>query len=133
MAIEKNMSLTGQPPVSLNTTQKIGVLIGMSGLFILVLAMLGVNLGNTALWLTISLTSLITGIIVFAKGAYGHKLPGIKNDGVWFKSSSARGVIGWISGITLTGFYVILYFYAEALGLGQGHGPGQAECKTIDL
>ena len=117
--IERNMSLTGQP-VSLNTTQKIGVLVGMAGLFVLVLAMLGVNLGSNTLWLTISLSAMAGGIVIFSKGAYAHKLPGIKNDGVWFKSSSARGVIGWMSGIALTGFYVILYFYAELLGLGQG-------------
>ena len=50
--IERNMALTGQP-VSLNTTQKIGVLIGMAGLFVLVLAMLGVELGSNALWLSL--------------------------------------------------------------------------------
>jgi len=80
MAIERNMSLTGQPPVSINTTQKIAVLIGMAGLFILLLATLGVNLGSAPLWLTISLTSIAGGVILYAKGAYGHKLPGIKND-----------------------------------------------------
>lgn len=120
MALERNMSLTGHPPVSLNTTQKIGVLLGMGGLFILVLATLGVELGNAAIWLTISLVAISAGIIIFAKGAYAHKLPGIKNDGVWFKSMSSRGLLGWLAGITLTGFYVILYFYAEVLGLGQG-------------
>lgn len=118
--IERNMSLTGQPPVSLNTTQKIGVLIGMAGLFILVLAMLGVQLGSTGLWLTIALSAITGGIIIFSKGAYAHKLPGIKNDGVWLKSMSSRGVLGWMAGIALTGFYVVLYFYAEVLGLGQG-------------
>lgn len=120
MAIERNMSLTGHPPVSINRTQKIGVLVGMAGLFILVLATLGVNLGNTTLWLTISLLAISGGIITFAKGAYANKLPGIKNDGVWFKSMTSKGVLGWIAGIVLTGFYVILYFYAELLGLGQG-------------
>lgn len=120
MAIERNMSLTGHPPVSLNTTQKIGVLIGMAGLFILVLATLGVDLGSAALWLTISLTAISSGIVIFAKGAYANKLPGIKNDGVWFKSMSSRGILGWLAGIGLTGFYVILYFYADVLGLGQG-------------
>ncbi len=119
MAVERNMALTGQP-VSLNTSQKIGVLLGMTGLFILVLAVLGVQLGVTALWLTLSLSAIAGGIIIFSIGAYSDKLPGIKNDGVWFKSSSARGVIGWMAGIALTGFYIILYFYAEVLGLGQG-------------
>ncbi len=114
------MSLTGGAPASINTTQKIGVLVGMAGLFILLLATFNVNLGNQAVWLAIALSAITAGIIVFAKGAYANKLPGIKNDGVWFKSMSSRGVLGWMAGIALTGFYIILYFYAGVLGLGQG-------------
>ncbi|WP_299243270.1 4Fe-4S dicluster domain-containing protein [uncultured Aquimarina sp.] len=120
MAVERNMALTGQPPKSLNTIQKIGVLIGISGLLILLLASFNLNLPNKGLWLTISLSALTIGIIIFSKGAYDKKLEGIKNDGVWFKSMSSRGVLAWIAGIILTGFYVVLYFFAELLGLGQG-------------
>ena len=120
MSTEKNMALTGQPPKSLNTKQKIGVLIGTFGLFILLLAAFNVKLQNNGLWLTISLLAIISGIITFAKGAYGHKVEGIKNDGVWFKSISSRGVLAWIAGVILTGFYIVLYFFSELLGLGQG-------------
>ncbi len=120
MAIERNMALTGQPPKSLNTIQKVGVLIGMSGLLMLLLASFNLNSTKEVVWLTISLAALTIGIIVFSKGAYNKKLEGIKNDGVWFKSISSRGVLAWIAGVGLTGFYVILYFFAEYLGLGQG-------------
>ncbi|WP_298310525.1 4Fe-4S dicluster domain-containing protein [uncultured Aquimarina sp.] len=120
MAVERNMALTGQPPKSLNTIQKIGVLIGISGLLVLLLAAFNLNLPNKGLWLTMSLSALITGIIIFSKGSYDKKLEGIKNDGVWFKSMSSRGVLAWIAGVALTGFYIVLYFFAELLGLGQG-------------
>ncbi|MDO1501553.1 4Fe-4S dicluster domain-containing protein [Winogradskyella maritima] len=120
MALENNMALTGQPPKSLNTKQKIGVVIGMVGLLILLLATFNVELFSNGLVLTIALSALMIGIIVFSKGAYDHKLEGIKNDGVWFKSISSRGVLGWVAGVALTGFYIILYFYADLLGLGQG-------------
>ncbi|KZS41021.1 FeS-binding protein [Aquimarina aggregata] len=120
MAVERNMALTGQPPKSLNTIQKIGVLVGMSGLLILVLAIFNINLPNKTAWLAISLIALIGGIITFSKGAYDKKLEGIKNDAVWFNSISSRGVLAWIAGVALTGFYIVLYFYAELLGLGQG-------------
>ncbi|AXT62518.1 4Fe-4S binding protein [Aquimarina sp. AD10] len=120
MAVERNMALTGQPPKSLNTIQKIGVLVGMSGLLILVLAIFNINLPNKTAWLAISLIALIAGIITFSKGAYDKKLEGIKNDAVWFNSISSRGVLAWIAGVALTGFYIVLYFYAELLGLGQG-------------
>ncbi|MDH7447970.1 4Fe-4S binding protein [Aquimarina sp. 2201CG14-23] len=120
MAVERNMALTGQPPKSLNTIQKIGILIGMSGLLVLLLATFNINLPNKTIWLTLSLAALTIGVIIFSKGAYDKKLEGIKNDGVWFKSMSSKGVLAWIAGIALTGFYIVLYFFAELLGLGQG-------------
>ena len=46
------------------------------------------------------------------------KLEGIKNDGTWFKSISSRGILGWIVGVILTSFYIVLYFYPQYLGLG---------------
>ncbi len=116
--LEKNMSLTGDTPKNINTVQKIGTVIGMLGLFIIVLAGFNVSLPNKGVWLTIALTALTGGIILFARGSYKNKLEGIKNDGVWFKSISSRGYLAWIAGIALTGFYIVLYFFAELLGLG---------------
>jgi len=92
----------------------------MSGLLILILSAFNISLPNKTVWLTASLTALTIGIIIYSKGAYDKKLEGIKNDGVWFKSMSSRGVLAWLAGIALTVFYIILYFYAELLGLGQG-------------
>ena len=105
--IQRNMSLTGEPPKTINRTQKIATFIGMFGLAILLLATFNVNFPNKGLWLSIALLSITSGIILFAKGAYSNELEGIKNHGVWFKSISSRGFLAWISGISLTGFYVI--------------------------
>ena len=116
--LEKNMSLTGDTPKNINAVQKIGTVIGMFGLFIIVLAGFNVSLPNKGVWLTIALTAITAGIILFAHGSYKNKLEGIKNDGVWFKSISSRGYLAWIAGIGLTGFYIVLYFFAELLGLG---------------
>lgn len=116
--LNRDMSLAGQAPKSLNTTQKAGTFIGMFGLFVILLAGFNVNMGNRGIWLTVALLSLFIGVVLFAKGAYAHKQEGIKNDGVWFKSMSSRGYLAWIAGIALTGFYIVLYFYAGLLGLG---------------
>lgn len=110
------MSLTGEPPKALNTGQKLATLLGMSGLGILVLNLFNVNFPNKALWLTLSLSAITLGVVWFAWAQYAHKEKGIKNDGVWFKSISSLGIWGWLSGIALTGFYVVLYFYPEYLG-----------------
>ncbi|MFV8225606.1 4Fe-4S binding protein [Christiangramia aquimixticola] len=123
--IEHNMSLTGDAPRALNLQQKLATILGMSGLIILLLATLNLNFPNKIFWLSTSLTSIFAGIVWFATASYSNKHPGIKNDGVWFKSMTNRGYLGWITGIALTGFYIILYFYPEYLGLrAEGDNTG---------
>ena len=114
---DKSMALTGQPPKSLNTSQKLATVTGLAGMFILLLAAFNVNFPNKGLWLSLALLLIFAGVIWFTRLAYVHKHKGIKNDGVWFKSVSSRGLWGWVSGIVLTGFYIVLYFYPEYLGL----------------
>jgi polyferredoxin len=111
------MALTGQPPAALNVIQKLGTALGVGGLLILVLAVFNLQLPSKTLWLSIALSALFGGIVLFSYGAYSDKQAGIKNDGVWFKSVSSRGFLAWIAGLALTGFYIVLYFKAELLGL----------------
>jgi len=114
---ERSMSLAGEPPKALNTGQKLAVLTGMTGMGIFILQLFNLNLGNSALWLSVAILAIFAGIIWFSQAAYSHKHKGIKNDGVWFKSMSSRGVLAWMAGVALTGFYIVLYFYPEYLGL----------------
>ena len=116
-SVQRNMSLTGEPPKSINTSQKLGTLIGLFGLAIVVLAGFNIDFPNKGIWLTVALIAIASGIILFAKGAYAGKQEGIKNDGVWFKSISSRGYLAWVAGISLTGFYIVLYFFPQLLGL----------------
>lgn len=117
--IQRNMSLTGDASNHLNALQKIGTLLGLGGLTIIV-ASLFANFSNKGLWLAISLIAITAGTLIYSKGLYQNKLAGIKNHGVWFKSISGRGFWGWIAGVVLTGFYVVLYFFEGLLGLGTG-------------
>lgn len=119
---QRSMSLAGEPPKALNTSQKLAVLVGMAGLGILVLQLFNLNLGNSALWLTISIVAMFVGVIWFSQAEYANKQKGIKNDGVWFKSISSRGILAWIAGIVFTGFYIVLYFYPQYLGLVKDGG-----------
>lgn len=116
----KNMSLTGEPPKALNRGQKLATAVGTAGLGILTLSLFNLNFPNRPMWLTVSLMAITLGVVWFAKAQYGNKHKGIKNDGVMFKSISSRGLWGWVSGIALTGFYIVLYFFPEYLGLVQG-------------
>ncbi len=130
-AFDRSMALTGEPPAALNTLQKIGVLVGMAGLFVLALSLSSIELQPHVVYLTLGLSAIVIGVIAFTIGAYGNKHKGIKNDGVWFKSISSRGMWGWILGITLTGFYIVLYFYPTYLGL-VNDGPNTGIIALFD-
>lgn len=114
------MSLARPDALDITSKQKVALAIGVVGLFILALALFNTNFPNKGLFLSLSLGFIGVGTIIYSREAYLTKLEGIKNDGVWFKSISSRGVWGWILGVILTAFYIVLYFYPKYLGLGQG-------------
>ena len=123
MASLINQSLTGDTS-SLNVGQKLGLFIGLVGLFILCLASFNVEFSPLWLWLTISLGSISFGIYWYAFSTYKSKPAGIKNDGVFFRSLSSRGFIGYSVGVLLTSFYIVLYFYPSLIGLREGENVG---------
>lgn len=116
---ERDMSLTGQPTKSIGLRQKLASGLGLGGLAVLLLAVFNLNFPNKALWLSVSLLAMVTGVIWFSAATYLEKHEGIKNDGVYFKSLSSRGFWAWVLGIGLTIFYILLYFYPEYLGLAK--------------
>lgn len=117
---DRSMALTGQPPKDVSRNQKFASVIGMAGMAILLLASFNVSFPNKTFWLTLSLTAITGGILWFSWEQYKGKHPGIKNDGVWFKSLVNLGFWGWITGLAITSFYIVLYFYPEHLGLVVG-------------
>jgi polyferredoxin len=124
-SFQRNMSLTNGPPKSLNAWQRLGTIIGLVGLFVIVLAGFNVSFPNKAFWLTLSLVAMAVGILLFTWAAYRNQPEGIKNHGVWFKSISGRGFWAWMAGLSLTGFYIVLYFFPQFLGLNdQGNSTG---------
>ncbi len=108
---QRNMALTGEPPKALSTGEKIATAVGLTGLFIMVLAMFNVDLPYKPLWLTLALGLIFGGVIAFARAQYANKQNGIKNHGVWFKSISSRGLWGWTAALALTGFYIVFTFF----------------------
>ncbi|MDC7994227.1 4Fe-4S binding protein [Altibacter sp. HG106] len=122
---QRDLSLTGQPPKSINLQQKIATVIGLIGLGILALFLMNLSLPQKAIWLTSSLLLMATGVILFARAAYLNEHAGIKNHGVYFKSLSSRGFWAWVLGIALTLFYVALYWFPQYLGLvNEGDNKG---------
>lgn len=117
--VNNSLSIATPHPHGMSGGQKTGMAMGILGLLILFVTMAGINLPSKTAFLTASLLLMIVGTLIYARALYLKHPEGVKNNGVWFKSISNRGVIGWITGILLTGFYILLYWFPELLGLGK--------------
>ncbi len=116
--VENSMSLANPHPYNMDTVQKIAAAIGGLGLLVMLIALFGQINGNYATWLTASLALMTVGVCVYAWREYAGKPEGIKNNHVWHRSLTNKGLWGWIAGILITGFYVVLYFFPALFGLG---------------
>jgi polyferredoxin len=130
--VNYSMALTKPDANNMTIKQKIALILGIAGLFILVLTLFNLDLMNNGLFLTLSLSLITIGTILYSNDVYLTKPEGIKNNGVWFKSISSRGILGWIAGVVLTGFYIVLYFKAELMGLGVDGAPNTGMVALFD-
>jgi polyferredoxin len=118
--MEPNLSIINQSAHSgLNLGQKLGSILAGLGLLLLSLSLFGVQFPYSFGFLTLALLSLGGGMVLYAWYTYSGQTAGIKNNGVWFKSLSNRGLWGMLSAVLITGFYVFLYFLPQYLGQGQ--------------
>ena len=62
-----------------------------------------------------ALLCVAIGTIWYAREQYAKSPEGIKNNGTMFRSISTRGVLGWMIGILISGFYTCLYWFPEKL------------------
>lgn len=122
----RNEPLSIATPVPTLTTGKQKVAIALSGMGILLLLVTWAA-GNAIAPIPVFLSALgltTAGIVIFVREEYLRRPEGIKNNGAWFSSLTARGVWGWLVGVVITGFYVCLYWFPEYLtGLIQLFDP----------
>lgn len=124
--ITRSMSPANPTPRYVSWSQKTATAIGGIGLLLLTLALFNVSDGYyQPRTLYIALTLMSIGTVWYAIDQYRNRPPGIKNNGVWFDSLTNRGLQGWILGIVLTAFYVLLYWFPSVLGFHpEGHNTG---------
>jgi polyferredoxin len=96
-----------------------GLAFGFIGLFILFMTLIRIDYFYNVQFLVVSLVLMFVGIVVYAVSLYANEIPGIKNNEVWFKSLSGKGFSGYLLGVVLTTFYVVIYWYPELLGMGK--------------
>lgn len=112
---------TGNHIVKPDTLKTFGLALAISGVIALFLSFFGLPMG-TGLVLVYTLISIVAGTSIYAWRKYMSQPEGIKNNFVTFYGLTGRGLMGWLTGMVLTGLYVLLYWYPEVLGLTSNGG-----------
>ncbi len=117
MTEEKSLSIAN-PHSGIDIIQKIGVALAAIGTIVLLIAWADIKISHHGALLALSITSILLGSIIYGVRTYLTVPEGIKNNNVWHSSFTNGGVLGWLAGIILTGFYIELYWFPSLLGLG---------------
>lgn len=130
--MSKDESLSIAQPVTdyrLNKLQWVGLVMAFVGLLGWTLGLMGAPIhSDLTSWMF--LLNVLVGASIYGYGQYRGKIAGIKNDGVYHRSLTARGVLGILLGVILTTFYCLLYRAPAYLGLGEN---GAANTGLIAL
>jgi ferredoxin-type protein NapH len=129
---QESLALANPSPALTSGRQKIALLLAGTGVLLLLLVWgSGQHLPQWPV-LALSVLLLSAGTAWFIREEYSRFPAGIKNNGVWFRSLTARGIWGWMAGVVLTGFYICLYWYPEYLGLGLNGAPNRGLTALFD-
>lgn len=102
-------------PVGLLTLERVGLaMVGVAALVFVI--------GATGTFASAPLTYFLATLVLGTVGGLLAVVPsfrdghaGIKHNGIMFSGMMRRGGAAWIAGIAFTAFYIVLYWYPEAL------------------
>ncbi len=93
--------------------------LGLVAAGLLALALCLADVARAGWWLGAALALTSAGTLGWSRATFGATRPaGVHLDGIWTQGSSARGALAWITGLLLTAFYVILYWFSGNDGNG---------------
>lgn len=95
--------------------QKTGLFIFSIGLLFFLIALFGGGSVQPLLFFSLSFGLTITGSLIYIIRLYKEQPLGVKNSFVWHRSLTSGGIWGWVLGIILTGFYILLYWFPQTL------------------
>ncbi|MDQ2770717.1 MAG: 4Fe-4S binding protein [Bacteroidota bacterium] len=113
------MSPTLTPPLpSSSPAEKLTLAVVAGGLLALLLAWADADPARRHTWFWLAVGLVSAGTLAWSGLKYGRHPAGVQQDNLWLRSSTGRGALGWITGLVLTGFYVILYWFSDNDGKG---------------
>ena len=111
-------TLTSPPLPATSPAEKLLLAGVAAGLLALLLAWADADPArrNTWFWLAVGLVS--AGTLAWSWLKYGQHPAGVQQDNLWLRASTGRGAVAWVTGLVLTGFYVVLYWFSNGDGKG---------------
>ena len=103
------------PGEELTSGEKISLALVGLGILAFIVQLLGASFKGTWVGFILAFIPIIVGSSLFFWFDFKDTVPGIRHNNLYFKSLTAKGVLGWIAGVVLTGFYVVLYWKAELI------------------
>ena len=111
---DRSLSLAGPHHLGVGSTRLAAWCAG-AGTMALVAALFGFGADHPALVLGVGWGALALAVLLVIRGRYVGKPAGVRNDGVFHRSLTARGAIAWALGIAFTAYYVALYWFPESI------------------
>ncbi len=111
-----HIALGDNPAHRVTPVQKVALgAVGLSGLGVLVALFSSLGATQPIPLLAFIGATLVGGSLVYFWDEYRRREPGVHHDGVMFNQNMARGALGWVVGVVLTGGYVLLYWFPQTL------------------
>jgi len=109
---DADFALFSNPAFRPNGVERAGLALVAVGVVAVIVALVGI-IRQPMMLGVLALVGLGGGGVVYALG--GLRRDGEARAGTAFSSTRARGAVGWTLGAVLTGLYVVLYFWPQAL------------------
>ena len=107
------------PPLPASSpAEKLTLAVVAAGLLALVLALTDADPNRQRTWFYLTLALVSGGTLTWSWLKYGQHPAGVQQDNLWLRASTGRGAVAWVTGLVLTGFYIVLYWYSG----DDGHG-----------
>ena len=102
------------PPLPASSPAEKLTLAGVAaGLLALLLAWADADAARRTGWFWLALGLVSAGTLAWSWVKFGQHPAGVQHNNLWLRASTGRGAVAWVTGLVLTGFYVVLYWYSN--------------------
>ena len=112
---DAGLALFSNPDFRPTGPQRLALALVAVGAVAVVVALAGGAAGAPVVWGALALAGIGGGGVLWALGGLARPA-GVRTEGTMDSSNQARGAVGWVVALVLTGLYVVLYFAPAALG-----------------